>query len=156
LAAGDTITFICGRDDEGEGDARHMYVTWPELANALEPDAIVYLADGSVRLRVRATRAEQGEVDVEVEIGGAVPSRQGLNIPGPTDLLPAVPPRDLELLRHGESIGVDLVALSFVRSAEDIAYVRERTRLPLIAKIEKPQAVDNAEAVLRAADCVMV
>ena len=67
-----------------------------------------------------------------------------------------MPQRDLELLRHGESIGVDLVALSFVRSAADIEFVRERTRLPIVAKIEKPQAVENAEAVLRAADCVMV
>jgi pyruvate kinase len=109
-----------------------------------------------VRLRVLATRPEAHELDAEVEIGGAVASRQGLNIPGPTDRLPAVPQRDIELLRHGESIGVDLVALSFVRSASDVEYVRERTRLPLVAKIEKPQAVENAEAVLRAADCVMV
>jgi pyruvate kinase len=67
-----------------------------------------------------------------------------------------VPPRDLELLRHGESIGVDLVALSFVRTATDVEFVRQHTRIPLVAKIEKPQAVENAEAVLRAADCVMV
>src|SRR6202034_4736055 len=67
-----------------------------------------------------------------------------------------VPQRDLELLAHGESIGVDLVALSFVRSAADIEFVRERTRLPIVAKIEKPQAVENAEAVVRAANGVMV
>ena len=154
LTAGETVTFECGTDEEG--DAHRMSVSWRELAEALEPDAIIYLADGSVRLRVSATRPSMCELDAEVEIGGAVASRQGLNVPGPIDRLPAVPPRDLELLRHGESIGVDLVALSFVRSAEDISFVRERTRLPLVAKIEKPQAVDNAEAVLRAADCVMV
>ena len=133
-----------------------MSVSWGELADAVEPDAILYLADGSVRLRVRATRPALGELDAEVEIGGAVASRQGLNIPGPVDRLPSVPQRDLDLLRHGESIGVDLVALSFVRSAADVEFVRERTRLPIVAKIEKPQAVENAEAVLRAADCVMV
>src|SRR5579871_2018344 len=154
LTPGDRLTFECGTDVEG--DERRMSVSWSELAAAVEPDAIIYLADGSVRLRVVATRPAEGEVDVEVEIGGAVASRQGLNIPGPVDRLPSVPPRDLELLRHGESIGVDLVALSFVRTAEDISYVRERTRLPLVAKIEKPQGVENAEAVLRAADCVMV
>ena len=59
-------------------------------------------------------------------------------------------------LAVGEKIGVDLVALSFVRAPEDIELVREHTRLPLIAKIEKPQAVDSAEAIIRAADCVMV
>ena len=60
------------------------------------------------------------------------------------------------MLRFGESIGVDLVALSFVRTADDISTVRRHTRLPLIAKIEKPQAVDAAEEIIRAADCVMV
>ena len=60
------------------------------------------------------------------------------------------------MLRFGESIGVDLVALSFVRTAEDVTTVRRHTRLPLIAKIEKPQAVDAAEEIIRAADCVMV
>jgi pyruvate kinase len=91
-----------------------------------------------------------------VEVGGAVASRQGLNIPGPAVGLPSVPEEDLELLRHGESIGVDMVALSFVRSPEDVQTVRDHTRLPLIAKMEKPQAVDNAEEILKVADCVMV
>jgi pyruvate kinase len=60
------------------------------------------------------------------------------------------------MLRFGESIGVDLVALSFVRTPEDVTSVREHTRLPLIAKIEKPQAMEAAEEIIRAADCVMV
>ncbi|HXR13093.1 MAG TPA: pyruvate kinase [Solirubrobacteraceae bacterium] len=154
LTAGETLTFECGA--QAPGDHRRMSVTWAELADSVEPGAIIYLADGAVRLRVLSTRPQQCELDTEIEIGGTVVSRQGLNIPGPIDRLPAVPQRDLELLRHGESIGVDLVALSFVRSASDIEFVRERTRLPLVAKIEKPQAVENAEAVLRAADCVMV
>ena len=83
---------------------------------------MLYLADGSVRLRVVevARPRRVGEVDAEIEVGGAVASRQGLNIPGPVDALPAVPEEDLELLRHGESIGVDMVALSFVRAAEDV------------------------------------
>ena len=154
LKPGDTVTFTCG--EEREGDAQHMSITWPGLAEALEPDEVLYLADGSVRLRVSEARAAQSEVDAEVEVGGAVASRQGLNIPGPLDALPSVPEEDLELLRHGESIGVDMVALSFVRHPEDIETVREHTRLPLIAKMEKPQAVERAEAILRAADCVMV
>src|SRR6185437_3343691 len=101
-------------------------------------------------------RPAQHEVDVEVEIGGAVASRQGLNIPGPVADLPAVPEEDLELLRHGESIGVDMVALSFVQRPEDVEFMRDHTRLPLIAKIEKPQAVERADEILRAADCVMI
>jgi pyruvate kinase len=154
LAVGDIVTFECG--GESVGDAKRMSVTWKSLASALEPNEILYLADGSIRLRVRATRPADFELDAEVEVGGIVASRQGLNIPGPAVGLPAVPEEDLELLAHGESIGVDLVALSFVRSASDIEFVREHTRLPLVAKVEKPQAVENAYEVLRAADCVMV
>ena len=126
------------------------------MAAALEAGAVLYLADGSVRLRILTTRPAEGELDAEVEVGGAVAWRQGLNIPGLVIELSAVPAEDLELLRLGEAAGVDLVALSFVRSPADIEAVREHTRLPLIAKIEKPQAVDCAEAILRVADCVMV
>ena len=159
LKPGDVVTFTCGADggdDQEGGDAKHMTISWPGLAEALSTGDVIYLADGSVRLRVLQTRTGAQEVEAEVQAGGAVASRQGLNIPGPVDLLPAVPAEDLELLRHGESIGVDMVALSFVRRPEDIEQVREHTRLPLIAKMEKPQAVERAEEILRAADCVMV
>src|ERR687895_713361 len=110
----------------------------------------------AARLRVTATRPSDGEIDAEVEAGGAVASRQGLNIPGEAAALPSVPEEDLKHVQTGEKIGVDLVALSFVRRAEDITFLRKHTRLPLIAKIEKPQAVQRAEEIVRAADCVMV
>jgi len=155
LTPGEMLTFMCG-GEELAGDAQRMSVSWGGLADAVEKDSIVYLADGSVRLRVVEVRPADHEVDVEVEIGGAVASRQGLNIPGPLAALPAVPEEDLHMLKHGESIGVDMVALSFVQSPEDVEYVRDHTRLPLIAKMEKPQAVERAEEILRAADCLMV
>jgi pyruvate kinase len=154
LKPGDGVTFLCGED--GTGDATRMTVARPELVAALSAGDVMYLADGSVRLRVRAVRVGACEIDAEVEVGGAVASRQGLNVPGPLDQLAAVPEADLEHLAAGERIGVDLVALSFVRRVEDITLVREHTRLPLVAKIEKPQAVDAAEEIIRAADCVMV
>jgi pyruvate kinase len=154
LKPGDVVTFTCG--EERVGDARHMSITWPGLAAALQKDEVLYLADGSVRLRVTEARPDTSEVDAEVEVGGAVASRQGLNIPGPAAALPSVPAEDLQLLRHGESVGVDMVALSFVREPSDVESVREHTRLPLIAKMEKPQAVDRAEQIIHAADCVMV
>jgi pyruvate kinase len=155
LTPGELLTFVCG-DGEMPGDASRMSISWGGLAGAVEPDSILYLADGSVRLRVREVRGEAQEVTVEVEVGGAVASRQGLNIPGPVAELPALPEEDLHLLRHGESIGVDMVALSFVQTPADVEFVREHTRLPLIAKMEKPQAVERAEEIVRAADCVMV
>jgi pyruvate kinase len=157
LGAGDPLTFVCGDGGgDGVGDRNRMFIAWAGLADAVQPDEIMYLADGSVRLRVRATRSEASEIDTVVEVGGAVASRQGLNIPGEAATLRAVPEEDLEHLRTGEQIGVDLVALSFVRKADDVHFVRKHTRLPLIAKIEKPQAVQRAEEIVRAADCVMV
>lgn len=152
LRPGDRLTLACGSDEPG--DEQRLSVSWPDLPGAVEPNDIVYLADGRIRLRVSAVR--DSEVDTNVEIGGALASRQGLNIPGSTRGLPAVPHEDLELLRFGESIGVDLVALSFVREPADVLEVRDHTRIPLIAKIEKPQAVANAEEIIRVADCVMV
>jgi pyruvate kinase len=154
LKPGEALTLMCG--STAEGDHARMSVSWNGLANAVDPDDIVYLADGAIRLRVKAVREAAGEIDTQVEVGGSVASRQGLNIPGSTRGLQAVPEEDLDMLRFGESIGVDVVALSFVRTAEDVESVRRRTRLPLIAKIEKPQAVDAAEEIIRAADCVMV
>ena len=119
-----------------------MTVGWAGFAEALEPRDVVYLTDGTVRLRVDAVRARRGRGRHESSSSGArCPRRQGINVPGELNTLPAVPEEDLELLRFGESMGVDMVALSFVRRAEDITEVREHTRLPLIAKIEKPQAV---------------
>jgi len=155
LKAGDVVTFAC---DPGAppGNARRIGVSWPGLVDAMEPGEILYLADGSVRLRTRAVRRGERELDAEVEVGGSVATRQGLNIPGPANELPSVPEEDLEHLRAGLAMGVDMVALSFVRSAADVESVREHTRVPLIAKIEKPQAVAEAEAIVRAADCIMV
>jgi pyruvate kinase len=154
LRPGDTLVLCAG--STAVGDANRMSVSWPGFAEAVDPGDVVYLADGAIRLRVAAVRAGDGEVETAVEIGGSVASRQGLNIPGSTRGLAAVPEEDLDMLRFGESIGVDLVALSFVRTAEDVSTVRRHTRLPLIAKIEKPQAVDSAEEIMHAADCVMV
>jgi pyruvate kinase len=155
LKPGDNLTFVCGADGF-EGDSRRMSISWAGLADSVGTGEILYLADGAVRLRVLGSRPGDGEIDAEVEIGGAVASRQGLNIPGEAAALPSVPEEDLRHVQTGEQIGVDLVALSFVRRAEDITFLRKHTRLPLIAKIEKPQAVQRAEEIVRAADCVMI
>jgi pyruvate kinase len=154
LKPGETLVLVCGSTDVGNEE--RMSVSWRGLCDAVDPEDVVYLADGAIRLRVKQVRAETAEIETHVEIGGAVATRQGLNIPGSTRGLAAVPEEDLDMLGFGESIGVDVVALSFVRTAEDVEFVRGHTRLPLIAKIEKPQAVENAVDIIRAADTVMV
>ena len=91
-----------------------------------------------------------------VEIGGSVASRQGLNIPGETAALPSVPEEDLEHLgpaRRSASTSSRCRSCAAPRTSSSL---RKHTRLPLIAKIEKPQAVQRAEEIVRAADCVMV
>ena len=154
LKPGDRLTLECGSGDEG--DAERMSVAWHGLAEAVEARDVIYLADGSVRLRVERVREDVGAVDTCVEVGGTVTSRQGINVPGELPTLPSMPERDLELLRFGEGMGVDMIALSFVRRPEDIMEVREHTSTPLIAKIEKRRAVENVTAIAHASDCVMV
>jgi len=142
-----------------EGRPGQLPVVWQGLPELVEEGDVIYLADGAIRLRVDHTAGE--DVFTEVEVGGNVASRQGINLPNVTMSLPTVSADDFKLIDAAVDMGVDLLALSFVRSAEDLEPVREhlRTRdsdLPLIAKIEKPQAASAAEAILDSADGIMI
>jgi pyruvate kinase len=145
--------------EEIEGDANRLTVTLPGLSEIMQPSDVAYLADGSIRLRVQDV--SNGEVVTEVEVGGTVASRQGLNLPNVSMALPAVSEDDHRLIDAGIDMGVDLLALSFVRAAADLDPVRRHLEerdapMPVIAKIEKPQAAEDAEAVVAAADGIMV
>jgi pyruvate kinase len=134
-----------------EGDRETIPVDWPEVAQ-LREDELVYLADGSIRLRVR--EPEDGGVDAEVEVGGTLSSHKGMNIPGAT--VRAATESDLGWVEFAVEQGLDLIAMSFVSSAADLEPVSERLRslgsdIPLIAKIEKQQAAENAEEIVAAA-----
>jgi pyruvate kinase len=144
---------------ETEGTSERLSVAWQGLAEIVSEGDVCYLADGTVRLRV--SEIADGEVVTKVEVGGSVASRQGINLPNVTVSLPAVSDEDIELIDAGIDMGVDLVALSFVRRREDLDPVREHMKrrgvhLPLIAKIEKPQAAANAEEIVDAADGIMI
>lgn len=156
LKGGQKVTFICGEEGEANAEDGRLTVNWAGLPASVEPGETIYLADGAVRLRTLETRPEDGEIDAEVEIGGVITTRQGLNVPSPVDDLPSVLEEDLVHLEAGEKMGVDIVAPSFVRRPEEIIELREYTRAPIIAKIEKPQAVDRAEDIIRASDGIMV
>ncbi|GBD45574.1 Pyruvate kinase [bacterium HR41] len=141
------------------GTSERLSVDWPGLAEVLEPGDVCYLADGTVRLRVRDVR--DGDVVAHVEVGGPVASRQGLNLPNVTTALPALSDDDLRLLAHAVELGFDALAVSFVRRREDVEQVRRElgergSDIPLIAKIEKPQAARNAEEIIEAADAIMI
>jgi pyruvate kinase len=137
---------------EVEGDRETIPVSWPGVSK-LREDQLVYLADGAIRLRVRDP--DNGEVDCEVEVGGTLSSHKGMNIPGGAPL-PAATDGDLGWVEFAVEHGVDLLAVSFVATADDLAPVAERLRalgsdIPLIAKIEKQEAAANAEEIVRAA-----
>jgi pyruvate kinase len=145
--------------DDVEGTADRLPVAWPGFAELVEPGDVCYLADGAVRLRVEET--PDAEVVTKVEVGGSVASRQGLNLPNVTVSLPAVSAEDIALIDAGLEMGLDFFALSFVRRREDLDPVREHLRergadVPLIAKVEKPQAAANGEEIVDAADGIMI
>jgi pyruvate kinase len=139
---------------EGEGSRERLPVAWEGLPRAVAPGDHVYLADGRVSLR--AIEVTDHEVRCEVEAGGAVTSHQGINLPRAATALPAAGEDDLGLIDFAVEHGIDLLAVSFVRNAADLQPVAERLRergsdIPLIAKIEKPQAAENAEEIVQAA-----
>ena len=112
-------------------------------------------------MRLRVDEVAQEDVVTKVEVGGSVASRQGLNLPNVTVSLPAVSAEDIALIDAGLGMGLDYFALSFVRRREDLDPVREHLRergveVPLIAKIEKPQAAANGEEIVDAADGIMI
>ncbi len=140
--------------DGTPGDPHHIPVSWPGISDALHTDDQVFLADGSIRLRVLASLKEG--VDTEVEVGGTLASHQGLNLPGADTGLPSVDSDDLGWIDFAVEHGVDLLAVSFVRSAADLRPVVEKldevdSDIPLIAKIEKPEAADCAAEIIDAA-----
>jgi pyruvate kinase len=141
------------------GDAHLVGTTYKGLPGDVSAGDVILVDDGKVALRV--TAVEGPRVVTRVEIAGTVSNNKGLNLPGVAVSVPAMSDKDEADLRWALSIGADMIALSFVRSAADIEIVHkimdeEGKRLPVIAKVEKPQAVDNLEEIVRAFDGIMV
>ncbi len=141
------------------GDEEGVSVGLPWLPSALKPGDAILLDDGAIVLRVEEVAGE--EVACRVLKGGTLSSRKGMNIPGVELPLPSLTEKDLYDLRLGLELGVDWVALSFVRSAKDVEALRRALgdlggELPVVAKIEKREAVENLEEIVDAADGVMV
>ena len=129
------------------------------FARDVRPGNCVKLADGSIELRVLST--DGVTVKCKVISGGPINDKQGINLPGVQVSAPSLTLKDESDLEFGVKAGVDFVALSFVRTADDPKYLRTRLRqlgahLPIICKIEKPEGWKNLEAILAASDGVMV
>ncbi len=138
--------------DQVEGDRERIPVPRAGIGE-LRQNQLVYLADGAIRLRVRDP--ESDGVECEVEVGGTLSSHKGMNIPDGAGL-PAATDGDLGWVEFAVEHGVDLLAVSFVSTADDLRPVRERVAargsdIPLVAKIERPQAAHHVEEIVTAA-----
>jgi len=148
-----------GAPAQSSSGAWRIGVNYPELTKEVKTGQTILLADGAITLAVRVI--ERGEIRCEVVSGGPLSSHAGMHVPGAHLSLPAFTRKDEADLRFGLEHGVDLVGLSFVRSARDLEPVRavcaERgVSVPVIAKIEKMEALADLPAIIAAADGLMV
>jgi pyruvate kinase len=145
--------------DDTEGNQDICSTTFKGLPGDVNVGDVLLIDDGKVGLR--ATAVDDRTVTTVVEVPGVISNNKGINLPGVAVNVPALSEKDEADLRWGIKLGVDMVALSFVRNASDIVRVHEIMKeegkfLPVIAKIEKPQAVENLEEIIDAFDGVMV
>lgn len=156
LHAGDL--FIITMDDV-EGDETRVGTTYKGLLGDVRPGMALLLDDGNMALRVEGVRGN--EVHTTVVIGGILKNNKGINVPEADLAVPALSDKDVEDMEFGAELGVDWVALSFVRSRDDLLLARHYlarfgSKAKLMAKIEKPQAVDRFDDILKEVDGIMV
>ena len=154
LKAGAEFTLYSGSE---HGTTRGVSTTYPELSEEVEPGDPILLADGLLELEVKETTPDS--VVCKVVSGGVLTSHKGINLPTRTLNTPALTDKDRADLDFGLDEGVDYVGVSFVRNAKDVRQVKDRMigrQVPVIAKIEKHEAIANIDEILAEADGIMV
>ncbi|TBN56727.1 pyruvate kinase [Glaciihabitans arcticus] len=156
LAVGDIFKITI---DEVEGTKDLVGTTYKGLPGDVAPGDFLLIDDGKVKVEV--VESDDRTVTTKVIVAGPVSNNKGINLPGVAVNVPALSEKDEDDLRWGLKLGADLIALSFVRNADDVVRVHEimaeeGVRVPVIAKIEKPQAVDALEGIIDAFDAIMV
>jgi pyruvate kinase len=156
LAVGDIFKITV---EDIPGTKEIVSTTFKGLPGDVKPGDFLLIDDGKVRVKV--IEADDTVVTTEVIVGGPVSNNKGINLPGVAVSVPALSEKDEDDLRWGLRKGADLIALSFVRDASDVQRVHEIMAeegrfVPVIAKVEKPQAVDNLEEIIEAFDAIMV
>jgi pyruvate kinase len=156
LKAGSRVT-ITPRDIPGTPTL--ISTTFKTLAQEVSPGSRILLSDGLIELRVHALHGD--EVECEIVNGGLLGEHKGINLPGTVVRVPSLTEKDEKDLEFGLKHGVDMVAASFIRTAEDVRAVknrvaRHRSDVWIIAKLEKPQAIEHLEEILEVSDGVMV
>ena len=142
-----------------EGSSRRVSISYPHLARDARRGDTILLDDGLIELRVLGRKEK--ELETEVIQGGLLQEHKGVNLPGVRLRVEALTEKDKTDLAFGIDLGVDYIALSFVRRAADVLRVkqllrRRRSSIPVLAKLEKPEAIGNLDAILEASDGVMV
>lgn len=142
------------------GDENRIYITYENFPNDVKENEIILLDDGKLQLRVLSTN-HKDSVICEVVHGGVLTSRKGVNLPNTKVSIPSLTEEDLDNLNFALDHGADWIAMSFVRSAEDIIQGKQviaakGSHAKIIAKIEKPEAIDNIDAIIEATDAIMV
>ena len=156
LKAGERLTIT---PREVPGTAALVGTTFKTLAENVEQGSRILLSDGLIELRVH--EVDDGDVICEIVNGGMLGENKGINLPGIPVRVPSLTEKDAEDLEFALKNGVDAIAVSFVRTAEDVRLVRNRVAALgcetwIIAKLEKPQAIEHLDAILTAADAIMV
>jgi pyruvate kinase len=157
LTKGDNFRMIPQEDYQGQKDC--IPIDYPHAASEAKPGMLVLLDDGLLSMTVIGV--DGNALICRIEDGGTLKSRKGVNFPDLKLQLPSMTPKDMDDLKFGLSQGVDWISLSFVRSADDIISLRDFIseagyRKPLIAKIEKPQAIEHLDEIIAVSDGVMV
>ncbi len=155
IAPGETFAMVAGETAQGDD----VPVRYETLAQDLSVDDLIHLDDARIQLKVTAIEGER--VHVVVQEGGHLRNNVGVHLPSGNLRLDALTAKDKQDLMFGLTEGIDYVAVSFVRSADDVKLVREICEawgksLPICSKIETPQAIDDLEAIVEASDVVMV
>ena len=156
LKKGQTVT-ITSRDVPGTTEM--ISTTYQDLAHDVKPGERILLSDGRIELVVEEVR--DGEIVCEVLNGGMLGENQGINLPGTNVSIPSLTEKDQRDLEFGLQQGVDLVAISFVRTVHDVvrakrAIAAQRSDVGLVSKLEKPQAIENLDDILEESVAVMV
>lgn len=156
LQKNDIIKIVSGN---GVGNQKVIYTDFHELTDKAKPGHRLLLNDGQIELNVESTNGQ--EVEARVIHGGELKSKKGINLPDTRVSIPSLTQKDLKDLEFGIQNDVDWIALSFVRSAQDIYDLRDIINksdrwIKIIAKIEKPEALDHIDEIIAAADAVMV
>jgi pyruvate kinase len=143
------------------GDSKEVTVNYGNLPNEVKEGDTLLLADGTIELTVKSVTPEDGDITCLVVVGGELTSRKGINLPSGSLSVPIMSEKDASDLAFGIARGVDYVALSFVRNGKDVEDASDMMKklggsIPLIAKIEKHEAIGNIDDIISLVDGIMV